>query len=1241
MQNVGSTSRRTKRRTALPWSAVVVAGACLSMSGLSASAQGLQQFEGHVTDSSGAAIPGVTITVHNEGTGTDVVVKTTGAGDYTVPYLKVGKYSITATMSGFEALTKTHINLDIDQTSKMDFLLPAGSVNETVVVNADAAQIELAKADRGETIEFERVQELPLDGRNAFSLFALVPGTQITTNPIFPRQFDNVNQGLIANGVSINPAAQYIDNLTNDNAGNYSGYNLPLDSVGEFKVVLNAYDASYGRSAGSVVNVAVKSGTNNVHGVLYEYARRPFLDANTWVYDFNPTGPRARHSRDQFGAQLEGPVTIPHLYSGRDRTFFEMQWEQQYESIPSTTPSISSIPNPAWLKGDFSGAQYYNTVTKSLMPLIIYDPLSPLVTFKDPLDGKTKTMHSPFPNNMIPQNRISPVGAALAQFYSGITPNYNPGPGFAPYQNNFYYIQVESDVARNGTIKLDQVFGEHDRATLRWGGFERFANQNPNGIPASDAANQISSQVQPAEMQFALEEIHTFSPNLIMNNKAIVSTYKQGLTFGTRGNYLSQLGFSQNFINNSFQQSMIPYVTATANQPGAAAFIPLSSTTPGRRNVAHELAYEPDMTYIHGRHTLRAGFDMRLLQYTTTAPGQNNQFGFTSTFTGELGPSYVYAPGYTAGSSIASLLLGDPNSGNSGNQFSPFYSQHYFGMWVQDDLKVTSKLTLNIGVRYDLLGARTERHNRLNGAFSTTAASPIDAQITNRAGLTTPLTGGLTFAGVNGTQRGAYARNLLNIQPRFGAAYAFSERTSLRFGFGEFFVNDETVNGAGGFMSTTNYNNSVNNGITPAGNLADPYSSFVQPLGSSLGYATGAGGALTFVNPNYQIPSVWQYSGSLEQQLSRRDTLDISVTSTRAHGLPGSDDINHVSTAYYAQCDVERGGNRQLCDGTSSPAQVASPFVGVAAFQGTGYYTNRTISSGAFTRPFPQFTSITENNLNLIHSWYNSLQVTAAHRASRDLTLHFAYTWSKNMQAGNVIDPVNRVFGRSLQTNDRPQIITLSGVYFVPVGRGRQFLGHSNPIVDAAIGGWEIAPSYVFNSGNPWNPNNQYPATSSLANFRLNNTIHTPFTELLPDATHAYKRLRGASPCVGYEDQDTGIVTPGPSYAQAGCTGTPAIIRTNSAYSVQQNIVFSGVRYPSIHNFDTSISKRFSYNEKLNLQIRMDAINVLNHPNFSYSQYGDGYNNDPTNDNWGTIQKGPQGPANPARELQLSAKFNF
>ncbi len=1169
MQTVSS-AHRTLNRKYLSSSPCLFLAAllCFLMSAQHALAQGgIQQFEGHVADESGASIPQATVTIHNEATGVDIVVKTTGAGDYTAPYLKPGTYTITAGLTGFKAVSKTHIHLDVDQTSKMDFALPVGDVSESVTVAADAVQIELAKADRGEIIDSERINEMPSNGRQVLDLFALSPGAIQANNPQFTRQQDNVSQNLQANGVSINAVAENIDGATNDNAGNYMGYNPPLDSVGSFKVVLNAYDASYGRSAGAAVDISLKSGTNRVHGDLYYFGRKPFLDTNLWSTDYSlalyaqsPVGVppiNVKHNRDQFGAELDGPLSIPHLYNGKDKTFFLLQWEQSYESAPGSSPTISSLPNAAWLTGNFAGATYYNGTTHAITPLTIYDPLSALVPFVD-TDGKTKLGHTPFPGNVIPTtctpvppstrcSSIDPVGKAIAQYYLGVQPNSDPGAGFAPYQNNLYHIQVQTFVTRNGTVKLDHNFGQHDRATLRWGGYEAYNLTNPNGVPASDPGNQITSQVQPSELQFALEEIHTFSPNLILDNKAIVSTYKQGLSFGARGNFLSALGFSQHLINGEVTPNIFPYIQASSNL-GGNSFVNLGNPQPARRNISHEIAYEPSMTYIHGHHTFRGGLDLRLLQYTTTAPAnnQNNAFSFTNGFTSVFsGTTTTPVVGSTTGLSIASLLIGDPNSGSTAQPNAPFYSQHYAAPWIEDDWKITPKLTLNIGVRYDLLGARTERHNQLLSAFNTTASSPINAQLTSTAGLAGPLIGGAAYSGVNGAPRGAYSMNLLNIQPRFGAAYAFSSRTSLRAGFGEFFVNDESVNGSTGFTSVTNYTNSLDGGATPAGNLADPFPAFVNPTGSGGGLSTGAGGSLSFVNPNLVIPSVWVSSVSVEQQLSRRDILDISYSSSRAYNLPGSDDINHVSAAYYAQCDVERGapvGNRsKYCAGTTAPAQMPSPFYHVAAFNGTGYYSSSTISAGAFTRPFPQYTSITENNLPLVHSWYNSLQVVASHNASRDLTLHYALTWSKNMQAGNIIDTVNRVYGRNLMANDVPIAMTFSGVYFLPVGIGRTFLGHTNRLVDAAVGGWEIAPYYVYTQGVPWSYS---PGTGNLNNnFHVVSSLYVRQHDLPIDSTHNYKRLQGVTPCVGYEDPDTGIINQGPSYVPSGCTNF-AIVRS-------------------------------------------------------------------------------------------------
>lgn len=1260
-----------ERRALRLWAARPLWGAAclilpLSILSGSAAAQGVQQFVGHVVDSEGAAVPGAAVLIHNEATGVNVTAKTTGAGDYTVPYLKPGVYSITVNLAGFKEVSKTHIHLDVDQTSKMDFVLPVGNVNETVTVNSDAVQIELAKADRGEIIENERIQEMPSNGRQVLNLFALSPGAIQANNPQYTRQQDNVSQNLQANGVTINAVAQNIDGATNDNAGNYMGYNPPLDSVGSFKVVTNAYDASYGRSAGAAVDISLKSGANSFHGDVYYFGRKPFLDTNLWstnyslaTYKQNPVGAaplNVKHNRDQFGAELDGPLSIPFLYNGKDKTFFLLQWEQSYESTPGSSPTISSIPNPQWLSGNFQGATYYDNTAHAIKPLIIYDPLSPLVSFVD-ADGKTKLGHTPFPGNIIPKtctpaagavacSHIDPVGQAIAQYYSGIPTNFNPGVGYAPYQNNLYHIQVQTFVTRNGTVKLDQNFGQHDRATLRWGGYEAYNVTDPNGVPSTNPGNQLTSQVQPSELQFALEEIHTFSPNLILDNKVIVSTYKQGLSFGARGNFLGPLGFSQHLINNSVTPNLFPYIQASSNL-GGNSFVNLGNPQPARRNISHELGYQPSVTYVHGHHTFRAGLDLRLLQYTTTVPAnnQNNAFSFTNGWTSVFsGTTTTPIVGTTSGMSIASLLLGDPSSGSTAQPNAPFYSQHYAAPWFQDDWKVTPKLTLNFGIRYDLLGARTERHNQLLGAFDTTSLSPINAQLKTTTGLLGPLLGGATYAGVNGQPRGAYGMNLLNIQPRFGAAYAFSTKTSLRAGFGEFFVNDESVNGSTGFTSVTNYTNSLDGGATPYGHLLDPFPAFVSPTGSSLGLATGAGGSLSFVNPNLVIPSVWISSVSVQQQLSKRDMLDISYSSSRAYNLPGSDDINHVSSSYYAQCDVERGApagaRTKYCDGTTAPAKVASPFYQVGAFNGTGYYTSTTISAGALTRPFPQYTSITENNLPLVHSWYNSLQVVASHNASRDLTLHYALTWSKNMQAGNIIDTVNRVYGRNLMSNDVPIAMSFSGVYYLPFGRGRTFLGHTNRIVDAAVGGWEIAPYYVYTQGVPfsWGP-----GSGTNNNFHVLGSLKVNQHDLPIDANHNYKRLQGVTPCVGYEDPDTpGLINPGPSYAQGNCSGY-AIVRSASAYSVAQNVVYTGVRLPNNHQFDASVSKRFAYNERVNLQLRLDAFNLLNHPN--WSQVGgtgaNNYGTDPTKDSWGTITKGPTGPENFSRELQLSGKITF
>ncbi|HEV2644842.1 MAG TPA: TonB-dependent receptor [Acidobacteriaceae bacterium] len=1276
---------------------------CAPMLSRPAAAQQGQQFVGHIEDSSHASVPGAIVTLHNEGTGEDIVVKSSGAGDYTVPYVKVGTYSITVDRTGFKTVTKSHISLDTDQNSKIDFTLPVGEHTETVTVNSSGSQIDLSKADRGDILDNERVNEMPMDGRNVLELFELSPGTINNHSANSTRPEDNVSGDLYANGgavVGSGAAVQEnIDGATNDNANGYLGYPPPPDSVAEFKVVLNPYDASYGRAGGGAIDISLKSGTNKIHGDIYEYARRPFLDAQTYVYDYNkslpnqcpplpaaqPTncispGVRSNHSRDQFGAELDGPVYIPHIYNGKDKTFFAMQWEQQYETLPATGASVNSVPDPDWLAGNFgstpilpTGIEYFATPTQPKagttgnsptnllgfcattpsgcnLPLGIFDPVLPVQSnVNDPNSNKLKYARQQFPGNncgdtsgvpitcVIPQDPNDPsqaTGRAIAHFYSLLTPNHNPGPGYAPFQNNFFFLPLEYDVARNGLVKIDHNFGPRDRGTVRWEGFERFSNNLNSGIPANNPANNETFTIQPKDNNFAIDEIHTFSPNLILDNKISLLNEKQGAGNGSRiPGVLNLLDMSQHYIQNAAYTNIFPSVTA--KNPFDMIALGGSVTN---NNISHNLAYQPTFTYVHGRHTFHGGLDMRLYQYANPGGGSSNQsLSFTAGQTNHYVNGSNDESGFQSGSGLASMLLGYLNGAGIKYAIDVFDSQHFYGIWAQDDWKVTPKLTLNLGLRYDLLGARTERHNRLNYAFDTNVVNTqLDSELPSHAGLSGPLMGGIRFAGINGNPRGAYATNLLNLQPRFGAAYAFSSRTSLRLGFGEMFINNESNDSTNGFSSSaTGYTNSVFDSVTgiqtyntyPYGHANDPFPAYVQPTGSSLGYLTTPGASINFSDPNYKVPSIWQYSASLEQLLTRRDTLEIAFSGSRGYNVTDSLQINNVSAAWNARCDIERGGDRQLCDSSAQgPANAPNPFKGVPAFLGTSYYTNPLISTNNFTRPFPAFTGISQDNSPFVHTWYNSLQVIAVHNVSRSLTAHFAYTYSKTMKAGQVIDATNGVFGRTISANDTPNVITLSAVYYLPVGRGKTFFGRTNRITDALIGGWEISPLYVYTEGKPLGIGNNWEYVAGPLAVKAH--------DLPPDATHAFKRVQGMTPCVAYKDPDNGSLQFGPSYTNANCSA-PRLIKQPNGYQIPLNMVYSGVRVLSTHEFDANISKRFAWNERANLQIRLDAFNVLNHPNFN-----NGYSTSQNSADFGTFNKNGN-PSGPPRDLQLSGKLTF
>ena len=1211
--------------------------------------QATQQFTGHVVDQTGAVIPAADVIVHNKATGIEVKTVTTNSGDYAALYLIPGTYDITVSKEGFATQKKTDILLNTSQTSTINFELSVGATTQVVSVNASATQVELTKSDRGEIIDNERVTEMPLDARNPFGLFALSPGTHDFSSSQYPRPFDNVTGNQYVNG-SPQVSQTNIDGMGDDvsDAGR-AGYVPSVDAVQEFKIVLNAYDASYGHSGGSSVDLSLKSGSNAFHGSADEFMRRTWLDTKDFQSNYNGAK-KAEHKRDQYGFEVDGPVVIPHLINGRNKLFFLGTYEKLNDTLPNPSYNTYSIPNPAWLTGDFSTATYWNSVTNSLQPLTIYDPLSPLVTVVDPIDGKTKQAHSPFPGNKIPGNRIDPVAVNILSYLSYLKPNANPGPGYAPWTNNYQNLQVEHDGWHNGAIKIDYNPSTENMFSFRYSNQARsiFANWGV-GAPQSDPANGNGQGTAPAAQTYAAQWTHVFSPKLLLNVGVNAMNFDNNQLEGSTlpYNVTAKLGFASAFYNQLDNNNHFLDISSNG-LPNAANFAELGAGWLGYSGDRHALDFLPTLTYVKGAHTVRAGVNVNFSQWANPKGGNGNGLNFSSNFSNQYWNSSD-APGYSSGMSIASLLLGYPNSGTMNWSTHQFWSQHYVAPWVQDDWKATRKLTLNLGLRWDFTTPETERHNKMTGVFNSSVLNPVSALIptgTAALGTNKNVQGGLTFAGVNGQSRGAYRMNKMDIQPRIGFAYALSDKMSLRGGVGESYISDQANNGSDGFSSSASYTNSLDNGVTPYTattglGLSNPIPVVPLPSGASLGYSQDLGKSFSFLNPNYQIPALWSWSLTYEMAPTKHDVFSVSYVGNRVPNNPESTNINQISPQWNAQCDIERGGDRQLCD--SSTGQITNPFQGIAGFAGTGYYSSNTLSKSNFTRPFPEFGDITENGaMNNGKTWYNAFQAVGSHQLSRSLTLHATYTHARALSSGGWVDQLNQVLARQVSTsNDVNHSVTFSGVAVLPFGRNRLLFSNANRFVDEVVNGWELAPLYTYYSGFAWRPSGNWEMASTGGS--IDRAMGVSHSILAPDGSHKDSRIRGVTPCVGYKDTDTGLIHPSPAATAAGCSAIEFVTAPNSYAVGRQNVDF-GVRQPGAYRFDLAASKSFSIPEGskiflgdgAKLQIRADFLNAFNHP-----AWDEGYNNDPTSIDFGTIGKGPNGPTNTPRYLQLSAKVSW
>ena len=1120
--------------------------------------QGRGTILGSVTDASGAAVVGAKVAIANVDTNSTVTTATNGEGFFTSPPLNVGNYQVTVEHAGFKKEVRSGIGLQVDQRAEINVQLQVGAMGDSIQVTGEAPLVNTEDSSIGQVVDNKRVEELPVNGRSAFALIELTPNAHSNAGPT---QSGFADRGTNLSAFSINGGPSAVNNLLVDGMTAVNSYypdlnaDLAVDAVQEFKVQSGSMSAEYGFTLGGVINVATKSGTNSYHGTLYEFVRNNVFDARN---AFATTTPPFRYN--QYGLAFGGPVRLPK-YDGRNKTFIFGNWEQ-WNYIRSSQ-AITTVPIAEQRKGDFS---HNYDVNGKLIP--IYDPATTVVN-----PAGSGYIRSAFPNNIIPASRLDPVAQNINQFYP--LPNRTPTNLFTN-ANDYIATLNENRHMQQYTTRVDHRFSDQDAMFAR---YTYFVHYTDNGTSSPYPNPVVRDRFDNFETRnTAFSETHTFSPTVL--NEVRVGTARQYFPFQAaayNGNWPQKLGFPSN----------VPSTTIPAISNGVASF---NTQTIGLRGALTWDASDT-VTVVHGNHTLKLGIEYRLLfgnNFQTSAP--SGSFNFSAGLTGN--PQSLTG----TGSTYADFILGDVSSAsitlNTGES-EKGYSMSYF---IQDDWRVTKRLTVNLGIRYDYQQPPYER----NGGTSNFNPYGIDP----RSGLR-----GLTeYASINYDKSFLHS-DYTNFGPRVGFAYDVlgNGKTIVRGGYAIFYPSIFNLNYFGntsGFASTTtSYAPPGGNGNLPTSllyqGLPEPP---IQPQGSKLGPSAFLGQGVAYDQSYQRTPMSQQWNFSLQHQLKGGWVVDLSYVGNHGtHLIAGGYDLNQLPLQYLA-----------LGLGLQNP--VPNPYFGrVPTTQALGAATITTAQS---LKPYPYYSSVTVRNPHLGDSIYHAGLLTVQKRFTNGLTMLGSYTKAKLID-DSVATPIafgnveqvgdigyqngfNRRAERSLDPTDVSQRFVLSGIYELPVGKGKR-LNIQNRALDSIAGGWQVQSIATFQVG--------LPVVVTGANNNLANR---------PNSTGQSAKL--SNPTIA-EWFNTQVFVNPPLYTY-GNLGR----------------VLPDVRDPGLIQIDLSVTKNTRLTERMNLQFRAESFNVANHVNLGYpgTGFSPGANGLNISSTFGLINS-----ARDPRNIQLGMKLIF
>jgi hypothetical protein len=1141
---------------------------------------------GKVVDPQNAGVSTSVVTLLNTDTTVKIESVTDKKGDFILPPVAPGHYEIEAVAPGFASSLLTNITLEVGDSRAFTVVLKPGSLQQSVEVTTTPPELHTDSADRGLVIEPTFVESIPLNIRNPLQLINFSAGVTKGDDGLSGQDSTSESR---TNTFRINGAKAATTDVVIDGAANTTAYynqdaGIPgVESVQEFRVYTDAYSPEFGRTSGGLVSYALHTGTDRLHGSVFEFYRNENLDANGFnANNTTPITPRGNFSRNQYGATLGGPVVIPKLYDGRGKTFFFVSYEGLRDM--SAGSFFGTVPTALERNGDFS-----QTRDAKGNLIVIYDPATTNTT--GPGYSRTQLNAGTANANKI-TTPLNPIGVAIVNLYP--LPN-RTGTGGSDL-DNFFSNAPGTDINNSFDIRIDHQFNANHSIFGHVTDFTNHINYNDyfgNGLSPEDANDRIPGK------NIIVDHTWIIKQNLIFEHH-FSWAHSESNRAETVLKSPASLGFNAGNVAPGITANLTPSISISG--PGAVGgYSSLGNDYPFEANYSSVYQYAAAMTWVKGKHTIKFGLDWRRYPTQLWDPEQmsvSGGAGFTDGFT--QGTTTALPD---SGNGVAELLLG-LGSVSSGYEPETKSVHDYRAVYIQDTFKVTPRLTATYGLRYGYETGDVEANNLLN-YLNTTAVSPLQPQVPSLT-----LTGGIGIPGLYGTSRELQIPNKTNFDPRIGVSYMLNEKTIIHSGFGIFrhpaAAWQQFPNADGGIRTSTSVDTMADKETPlPGFQLSNPFpSGLPAPAGNTAGLGIDVGDSVEGPLRKQNIPYQINWSIDIQRTLPADFVVTAAYVGNEGVHLLVNEQLNQLPDA-------------DLALGSKLLTTVRNPFVGVITDPTSNIYPATVINS-QLLRPHPQYQNFEATGVGAGHSSYNAGQLTVEHRLKHGLAIVFAYTYSKAIDNVGEMTSVAGTMGaltdtycprcdRSRSDQNETHVLRWSTRYELPFGRGKAFLNQG--FVKDIVGGWALSAIYQVDTGRP---------------------LAVSYTDVAD--TDSSSTLSRPNVVPGVSDKVPG----GPQIKRNG-TGVyfnkAAFVATPTYSFGTANRYLPDVNSPTAWDLDSMIEKNTRLSERYMLAFRAEMFNALNNVTFS------GPTTSFTSSTFG--EEATLSQSNTPRNIQLSLRLSF